>query len=237
MNSELVPIFALALTAMANPSLLAAVTVMLLLPSPRRLMAGYLLGAYLTSIGVGLVIVFAAAGSSGQSTSQHKISPVEDIVLGVLALIIAFVLGTGRDRRLTERRREHREAKRERDQAARKPTESLPLRLLGRGDPRITFVVGMVLSFPGVSYLIALNHIRKLGEGTTVTVALVVAFCVIQMLLLELPLLGYLFASDRTDAAVASFRDWTARRGRTAMTIVAAVLGALLLIRGVITLL
>ena len=40
----------LALVAMFNPTLLAAVTVMMLLPNPKRLMLGYLLGAYLTSI-------------------------------------------------------------------------------------------------------------------------------------------------------------------------------------------
>jgi hypothetical protein len=38
-------IILLSLFATFNPSLLDAVTVMLLLPSPKRLMAGYLLGA------------------------------------------------------------------------------------------------------------------------------------------------------------------------------------------------
>ena len=47
-----------------------------------------------------------------------------------------------------------------------KPTESLPMRLLGKGDPRITFVVGIILSFPGVSYLDALDHIHHLNPGT-----------------------------------------------------------------------
>ena len=46
MSGELPDIFALSLVAVANPTLLAATTVMMLLPNPRRLMAGYLLGAY-----------------------------------------------------------------------------------------------------------------------------------------------------------------------------------------------
>jgi hypothetical protein len=50
MSNDLLDIFLLSLLAMANPSLLAAVTVMLLLPNPKRLMAGYLLGAYMTSL-------------------------------------------------------------------------------------------------------------------------------------------------------------------------------------------
>jgi Sap, sulfolipid-1-addressing protein len=84
----------LSLLAMFNPSLLAAVTVMLLLPNPKRLMVGYLLGAYTTSITLGLVIVFSLHNSSTESTSKHKVSPVEDIVVGLLALAIAFVLRT-----------------------------------------------------------------------------------------------------------------------------------------------
>jgi hypothetical protein len=42
-GGDLADIFVLSLVAVANPTLLAATTVMMLLPSPRRLMAGYLL--------------------------------------------------------------------------------------------------------------------------------------------------------------------------------------------------
>ena len=54
--SEVLEIFALALLAACYPTLLVAVTVMLFLPSPKRLMLGYLLGAYTMGIGLGLVI-------------------------------------------------------------------------------------------------------------------------------------------------------------------------------------
>jgi len=40
--------------------------------------------AYTTSITLGLLIVFSLHGSSTKSTSRHKISPVEDIVVGPL---------------------------------------------------------------------------------------------------------------------------------------------------------
>jgi hypothetical protein len=46
MSSDLTDVFLLSLLAMFNPTLLAAVTVMLLLPNPKRRMFGYLLGAY-----------------------------------------------------------------------------------------------------------------------------------------------------------------------------------------------
>ena len=86
--------------------------------------------------------------------------------------------------------------------------------MLGKGDPKVTFVVGAVLSFPGVSYLDALDHIHKLNPGTVPTVLLVIGFCVMQQILLEIPLLGYVFAPEGTQAGSrASETGWAARAG------------------------
>jgi hypothetical protein len=233
--TELISIFLLSLLSMFNPSLLAAVTVMLLLPHPRRLMAGYLLGAYTVSITVGLIIVFAVPHTSGESTSKHTLSPVEDIVVGLLLWVLAWVLRTGLDRPLETRRRARRDAKLDARREAGKPTESLPLRMLGKGDPRVTFAVGAVLSFPGVSYLDALDHMRKLQPGTLATVLLVVFFCVMQQIFLEVPLLGYIFAPERTQERIAAFKGWMARSGRGAAVVGCAVIGLLLIVRGVLT--
>ncbi len=195
-------------------------------------MLGYLLGAYVTSITLGLVIVFTLHGSSSVSTSKHTISPAEDVVVGLLALLIAFVLATGRDRPLQERRARGKRFKEEKQQAAGKPTESLPIRLIGRGSPRITFAVGVVLSFPGVSYLTALHKIDQLNASVPETALLVIVFCLIQQLLLEFPLFGYFVDPDGTQDRVERFKVWMARSGRGAAVIGAAVIGLLLLIRG-----
>lgn len=232
--SDLFQIFLLALLAMFNPTLLAAVTLMLLLPKPKLLMLGYLLGAYTASISTGLVIVFALPESSATSTTKSTLSPAGDIVVGLLLLLIAVVLGTDRDRPLRERRERRKDAKRARGGEEEK--EALPMRLLGRGSPRIAFVVGLLLSFPGVAYLTGLNHIHKLDVAALPTVLLVVTFCLIQQLLLEVPLTGYFFAPEKTADRVDRFRAWLARNGRQAGIIVAAVLGALVLIRGIVTL-
>ena len=233
MNSDLTTVFLLSLVAMLNPTLLAAVTVMLFLPNPKRLMLGYLLGAYTTSITLGLVIVFSLHSSSSVSTSKHTLSPAEDLVVGVLALVIALVLATGRDAPLKQRRERRREAK----EKAGKATEPWSQRMLGKGSARVTFAVGAVLSFPGVSYLDALDHIVKLNPGTAPTALLVVYFCLMQQILLEVPLLGYMFAPERTQDAVTRFKDWLGRNGRRAGMIGLAAVGILLVGRGLVTLL
>jgi hypothetical protein len=227
---DLGQIFFLSLLAMFNPTLLAAVTLMLLTERPKRLMLGYLLGAYTTSITVGLAIVFVLHDSGAVSTSKQTIGPVEDLVIGGLLLLVAFVLGTDRDQPLRERRERRKEAKQAKNGEKKEP---LPMRLLGRGSPRIAFVVGVLLSFPGISYLAGLSHIDKLQAGVAPTVLLVIGFCLMQQLLLEVPLVGYILRPEATQGAVDGFRAWLGRNGRRAGIGVAAVLGALLIIRGI----
>ncbi len=224
-------ILGLALLAAVNPTLLAAVTVMLLLPSPRRIMLGYLLGAYVTSITLGLVIVSSLEGSSAVNTTRNTISPAEDLALGLILVVVSLVLRSDR----AARRRAGREAaKREKGGEKR---EGLSVRLLGRGSARVAFAIGIVLSFPGGSYLIGLSHIDRLEASTGATVALVVLFCLIQLTLLELPLLGYLFAPEATATKVSAFRGWLDRNGHRAAANLAGVIGIALLVRGVVLLL
>jgi len=93
--SDALSIFVFALLSAANPTLLAAVTIMLLLPNPKRLMMGYLLGAYLTSITIGLLVVFELHGSEAVSTTKRTLSPIENLVIGSLLIIAGLVLRLG----------------------------------------------------------------------------------------------------------------------------------------------
>jgi Sap, sulfolipid-1-addressing protein len=90
--------FTFALTAALNPTLLTAVTVMLTLSRPKRLLTGYLAGAMVTSLICGLLLVFSLDGSSAANTAKNTINPMLDLVLGGLILLIAFIVGTGRDK-------------------------------------------------------------------------------------------------------------------------------------------
>jgi Sap, sulfolipid-1-addressing protein len=219
-------VFLLSLTAALNPILVGASTVMLLLPNPERLMLGYLLGALLTSITLGLVIVFALNGSSTVSTTQNTISPAVDLALGAILLLAAFVLGTGREKRIAERR-----------QARKGPKEDKgPPRwqqALSKGSARDTFVVGALLTLPGASYLAGLHHIDTQHLSTTATVLTVIGFNLIMLILLELPLLGYALAPDWTPGAVERAKAWVGRNGHKAAVVALTVLGVALVIKGI----
>lgn len=220
-------VFVFSLTAALNPSLLTAVTVMLTLENPKRLLMSYFLGALLTSITCGLLLVFALPGSSTSSTAKHGVNPVLNVALGALVLVIVFVVATGRD----ARRRAWSERKRER---ARDKPPPRWRRQLRKGSARDTFLVGVLLSFPGASYIAGMDLLHKQQVGTALTVIAVVAFNLIMLVLLELPLVGYATRPESTAAAVQRFSDWLTRRGGRVALIAAAMMGVVLIARGII---
>jgi hypothetical protein len=216
----------LSLTASFNPTLVAATTVMLLLPSPSRLMLGYLLGAYVTSITLGLVIVFSAS-SSTTSTTENTLSPAVDIALGLLALIGAWVVWSGRGGRFRERRQARKAAK---------PDKGPPRwqRELNKGSARTTFLVGMMLTLPGASYLAGLDEIHKLNYSTTVTVLLVIGFNLVMLWLLEVPLISFLVAPDWTPRAIDRAKAWVSRHTHVFAVRGLTLIGAALIIKGIV---
>jgi hypothetical protein len=82
-------VFVFALAAALNPTLVAASTLMMLLPNPKRLMLGYLLGALMISITLGLVIVFSLESSDAVTTTENTLSPAATLALGGIALVAA----------------------------------------------------------------------------------------------------------------------------------------------------
>jgi hypothetical protein len=212
----------LSLTASLNPTLLAATTVMLLLEKPSRLMLGYLFGATLTSVTLGLVIVF--------SLTEHTISPAVDIALGVLFLGLVVSLSTDRAKERSERRKAKREAKKEKGPPRWQ-------RALSKGSPRTTFVIGALLTLPGASYLAGLVSIHKLNYSTAETVLLVIGFNIVMLWLLEVPLICFAVAPDWTPQAIERARAWVGRHARTFAIRGLSVVGVLLIIKGLVGLL
>jgi hypothetical protein len=220
--------FVLALTAALNPTLVATSTVMMLLPNPVRLMLGYLFGALLTSVTLGLLIISALEGSDAVATTKNSVSPAATIALGCIALVGAVVLGT--DRHLAFRR----------ERAARKnKKEKGPPRwqqALGKGSARVTFVVGAMLTLPGASYLAGLNRINKANYSTPETVLVVLGFNLIMLALLEVPLICFVVAPNWTPRAIDRAKAWIGRHSRRFAVMLLTVVGALLVLKGVLEL-
>jgi hypothetical protein len=214
-------IFLLSLLAAFNPTLIAVTTLLLMLENPKRLMLGYLLGAMMTSITLGFVIVFALEGSGTLGTTQHTLSPAADIALGAIMLTAAIVLRGDRGARRRRRADAHKQPPRWQ-------------RTLSKGSPRAAFVVGALLTLPGASYLAGLNRIDRGNYSTATTVALIIAFNVIMLALLEVPLLSFVIAPSWTPGAVERGKAWALGRVRRIAVTGLTVVGSALVIKGVV---
>ena len=218
-------VFLFALTAALNPTLLTATTVMLLLPNPKRLMLGYLAGAFTTGIVVGVAIVEWLSDSGAVSQTKHTVAPAVDVAFGLIALVAAYVIESGRMERRRARRQDGRGDK------PKKPPRWQEA--LGRGSARTTYLVGLLLSFPGASYLASLSAISKLDLSVAGSVVTVVAVNMVMLVLLEVPLICFTVAPEWTPRMIDRFKGWLARHGERALVIALAIIGVFLIARGI----
>jgi hypothetical protein len=106
---------------------------------------------------------------------------------------------------------------------------------LSKGSARTTYLVGLVLSFPGASYLASLTEISRQGLSTAGIVFTVVAVNVVMLVILELPLISFAVAPDWTPTAIERFKSWLAVSGGAALVIGLTIIGILFLLRAGIT--
>jgi Sap, sulfolipid-1-addressing protein len=193
-------------------------------------MAGFLAGALTISITLGITIVLAFNSfHSTATTTQHTLNPTVDIALGALLLLGAGVLRSEGFGRRADRRHERRAS-----------AEKEPSRwegVLNRGTARTAFVLGMVLTLPGASYLAGLTVIHKLHTSTVFLVLLVIGFNIVMLWILELPLLGFIVAPTATPQVVDRAKAWVSRHARQLAVRGSATIGVLLVIKGVLGLL
>lgn len=219
----------LSLTASLNPTLLAITSLLLLRDRPAGMMAGFLVGSYTISISLGIAIVLAFDDAHPTTkATQHAINPGVDILLGAVLLLVAAVLRSEGWGRRADRRRERKRAKEEHKEPARWE------RALNRGTGRTAFVLGIVFTLPGASYIAALTQIHKLHPSTVEIVLLVIGVNLVMLWIIELPLLGFVIAPTATPAAVDRAKAWASRHARQLAVRGSATIGALLVIKGVI---
>jgi thiol:disulfide interchange protein len=215
--AELIP---LAVASAFWPILLVVVLVSLRAPHPVRLLGSFLAAALLTTVTVGLVIIYALQGTALVSTSRDSFDPAAQIVAGSIAIAVAILI----------RRRSS-------DVPAVESPASDSGRIehmLERGAP-LAFVAGIVLNlFPGFFPLIALKDIAELDEGFATTVALVLGFYVIMFALIEVPLVGYLVAPVWTAQATARFNVWLRENASRLAVGALGIVGLFLVISGLV---
>jgi hypothetical protein len=217
----------LAVASALYPLLLAAVLVMLNAPRPGPLLVGYLIGGLIISIslGVAILIVLDQAHAVG-SRAPRTLSPAVNLAAGVLAILIAMLL-------LRRPRHPRRPRRRRREKPKDPQREPLPQRVLAHGSARKAFGLGIILSLPSLYYLAALRDIAEEHPDWAVRVALILLFNLIQFTLIEVPLVGFLVAPERTALLVTRFNEWLRSHLRQVGAVVALAIGIYLVIKGI----
>jgi hypothetical protein len=215
-------ILLLAVASAFWPTLILVVVVALRLEHPIRILVFFVAGALLTTISIGLAIVFTLDGTTVGSGSSRSVSAAIYLIAGVLSLVAAAVLW-----RIGSRPRKPKPPR---------TRPSLAERSVERGAP-VAFAAGVVLNIiPGTFPFVALVDIARLDVGDAAKVAAVVVFYVIMLAFAEVPIVAYLVAPERTIAATNAFNDWLARNGRRVAAGVLAAVGLYLVVRGLVKL-
>ena len=228
--SNWLELLVLALASTFWPTLILIVVLALRLDRPIKILVWFLIGGLLTTVSVGIAVVFALQDASFMTGSHPQADPAVDIAAGLLSLLAAFALSR-RSRKAPVATAEAPDVPAE----GKKP--SMAERAVGQGAP-IAFVAGVVLNIvPGTFPIVALKDIAELDASDAAKIATIIVFYVIMFAFVEIPIVAYLFAPTRTIAAVDNFNDWLGRNGRRVAAYVLAGVGAYLVVRGIVQLL
>ena len=176
--------------------------------------------------------MYELKSSSVVSTTKNTLGPGATTAIGVRPRAARWCSARGATSGSTERRRAKKAAK---------PDKGPPRwqRALGKGSARVTFVVGALLTLPGASYIAGLTKIRSLhyskaGNGAVTVVVQPDHARAARGPAVVLPRSH----PDWTPDAITRARAWVGRHWRCAsLTRFLAVIGALLVIKGVLQLL
>jgi type IV secretory pathway VirB2 component (pilin) len=188
-------------------------------PRPLLQLLAFLNGGFAMGIAVGVIVLFFLRPALG---SAHFTLPRVQIVVGVILLVNAAVVATG-----VAGGRGDGSAGR-----ADGPLATRTRRLLNGRSLWTAGVAGLGIALPSVDYLAVLALIVASGATASVQVGALLLFNVVAFGFVEIPLVCYLVAPDRTRATLSALQDWLRTRRRRALTILLAVVGCVLLAAG-----
>ena len=93
-------------------------------------------------------------------------------------------------------------------------------------------MVGSGIALPSVDYLAALAVILASGAAPAAQTGALLTFNVVAFALVEIPLIGYLAAPDKTRAAMAALHGWIRSRRRRDVAALLAAAGCFVLALG-----
>jgi Sap, sulfolipid-1-addressing protein len=209
-----VPVQALPLALISGlyPLGLAAVLLLSKGTRPRAKEAVFLIGAAVVTLTVGFVVVLAQEGIGSSQGGTPSGSYDLQLAIGIFFLAVAAVLA-------------HRPPKQH-------TGPSRITRAAREGGLLTVFLAGVVLYLPSPFYLSALHVIGTAKLSTTAAIVWVTAVAAINLITVEVPVLLFLLAPEKTGPRLRAVTDWLDRNERTVLVVLLAVLGLWQVING-----
>jgi Sap-like sulfolipid-1-addressing protein len=214
-------VIVLALASAPRPSGIAALYALLSASPPRRVVVAYLAAGLAFSVGFGVAVVAVFHGAGFHYRDSNGYAAIE--LLGGVAAI-GFAAGVGTGRRQLPNRNEH---------AA---EDSAIVRRLRHPTMVTASVAGIATHLPGLFYLLALNAIVAEHRDLAIGIAEVVAFNAIWFATTFVSVVVFLLRPGAARRALARMDAWARRHARTITTLVFAIAGGYLTIKGVLDL-
>lgn len=186
-------------------------------PRPHLQLLAFLCGGFVMGTTVGLVVLFGLRNHL--LDNAHFTLPRVQVAIGTLALLAATYLALrpgpadggepGWMSRLTER--------------------------VTRGSSlRVAAAAGLAIALPSIDFLAVLAVILASGAGAATQVGALMLFQVVAFTLVEVPLVAYLVAPQRTLAAMSSLNEWMRSRRRREVAALLGIVGAVLVTVGLV---
>ena len=206
-----ITVLVMAIAVSMEPFRIGMTALMLNRPRPALQLLAFLSGGFAMGATVGLVVIFAFR--PGLLGSAHFTLPNVQIVIGALAVLVAALLASG---------------------VMPMPTVPARARGLAHGPSLlVATVAGLGIALPSIDYLAVLAVIVASGDAPSTQVGALLAFTIIAFALVELPLVAYLLAPDRTRSLMAALNEWIRSRRRRGAAAVLAAVGCVLLVAGI----
>jgi hypothetical protein len=245
-----ITVLVMALAVIFEPIRLGLAVLMLNRPRPMLQLLTFLCGGFTMGLGVGLVILFILRTTP---LAGHFTVAQAQIVAGLLALMVAAALAANVVVRKQIRRVPWRAAVgvpaggdggSEGGLDLLEPAPPGSLRKLSarardflQGDSlRVAWVSGLAVALPSANYLGAMAAILASGVGPVAQAHALLLFNVVAFTLVEIPLVSFLVAPQKTRAFMAALQEWLRTRAHWEFALLLAAGGCFLVVLGVSTL-
>jgi Sap, sulfolipid-1-addressing protein len=211
-------------------------------PRPMLQLFTFLCGGFTMGLGVGLVILFILRTTP---LAGHFTVAQAQIVAGLLALLVAAALATNtlvrKLRRIPASAGVGATAGGEGGVDLLEPAPLGVLKKLStrareflQGDSlHVAWVSGLAVALPSANYLGAMAAILASGAGPAAQAHALLLFNVVAFTLVEIPLVSYLAAPQKTRAFMAALQEWLRTRSHWEFALLLAAGGCFLVTLGV----